>query len=93
MNNKLVANRYEPKYCDKNLKWFDKNFDFLDLNKWEHFEENCDQYIKNVKIVSFDEIYRSIGFKPVNNSLIKFRKLTSEELNSLKPIRQYQTNC
>ena len=77
MNNKFVPNRYVPKYCDTNLKWFDRNYDFIDLNKWEHFKENCDQYIKNVKIVNFDEIYRSIEFKPIDNSL--------------KSIRQYQT--
>ena len=91
MNNKFLANRYVPKYCDKNLKWFDRNYDFVDINRWEDFEKNSDQYIKNVKIVSFDKIYRSIGFKPINNSLVKFRKLTSEELSNFKPLRQYQT--
>ena len=91
MNNKFLANRYVPKYCDKNFKWLDRNYDFVDLNRWEDFKKNSDQYIKNVKIVSFDEIYRSIGFKPINNSLIKFRKLTSEELSNFKPLRQYQT--
>ena len=73
MNNKFVPNRYVPKYCDTNLKWFDRNYDFIDLNKWEHFKENCDQYINNVKIVNFDEIYRSIEFKPIDNSLKSIR--------------------
>ena len=42
--------------------------------------------------MSFDEIYRSIAFKPVNNSLKKFRKLSPKKVADFKPksiIRQY----
>ena len=80
----FAANRYVPIFCDKSLPWFERTYDFVDLHKWEDFEKNSNMYFENVQIVSFSSIYRSIGFKPVNNSLKQFRKFTPEELLEFK---------
>ena len=40
--------------------------------------------------MSFDEIYRSIGFKPVNNNLKQLRKLSPKELADFKSKKHYQ---
>ena len=60
------------------------------------FCKNEDECIKNIKILFYvlfyvDEIYRSIGFKPKNNSVKYFRKLTIEELNGLQLLKNFQT--
>ena len=65
----FFTNRYVPIYCGKSLRWFERTYDFIDLNRWEDFQKNRDQYTENAHICSFDEFYKSIGFKPVNNSL------------------------
>ena len=80
----FAANRYVPIFCDKSLQWFERTYDFFHLHKWEDFEKNSNMYFENVPIVSFSDIYRSIGFKPVNNSLKQFRKFTPEELLEFK---------
>ena len=67
MSYKVFSNTYISKYCDKYLPWFERNFDFYDLNKWEEFDNNKDEYIKNVNIYTFDKIYRYIGFKPLDS--------------------------
>ena len=79
------TNRYIPIFCDKSLRWFGKTYDFIDLRKWEDFDKNRDQYIENAQKVTFDEIYRSIGFRVINNSLKLFKKFTPEELAEFKP--------
>ena len=33
---KLYANRFIPKYCDLNLPWYEKNYDFIDIAKWDN---------------------------------------------------------
>ena len=68
----FLTNRYVPIFCDKNLQWFEKTYDFIDLRKWETLKKNRDQYIENAQIVTFDDIYRSIDFRPVINSLKQF---------------------
>ena len=90
MNEKFCSKRYIPKYCNQKLKWFEKDFDHLDLYKWEQFEKNENSYIKNCQITSFSEIYCNIGFKPMNNSLKKLRKLTPQEVTE-DLIKIYQT--
>ena len=67
----FLTNRYVPIFCDKNLQWFEKTYDFIDLRKWILLIcVNRDQYIE--QIVTFDDIYRSIDFRPVINSLKQF---------------------
>ena len=41
--------------------------------------------------MTFSEIYKSIGFKPVPGSLTKFQKITDQELNDNKQLKFYQT--
>ena len=41
--------------------------------------------------MTFSEIYKSIGFKPVPGTLTKFQKITDEELNNCKLLKSYQT--
>ena len=41
--------------------------------------------------MNFDIIYSEHAFKPDNNSLKYFRKLTPEELSDLTPAKHYQT--
>ena len=91
MSKNLFCNKYIPKYCDPTLRWYEKEYDFIDLNRWENFEKVKDFYIQNAQIINFGEIYRSIGFKPINNILKYFRKLTLEELDDFEPIKKYQT--
>ena len=67
-----------------------RNFDFIDQNNSERFYKNKDEYLNNIKIISFDEIYCSIGFKPYNNSLKHFRPLTPEEICGFKPLKHYR---
>ena len=83
--------KYIPTYCDKKLVLYERNFDRLDLSKWEDFEKDRDSYINNAKIVSFDEIYNSVGIKPVGSNLKHFRKTSPEELNSFKPLEHFET--
>ena len=45
MFSQLFANRFIPKYCDKKLLWYDQNYDFIDLVKWEKFDKDKDFYI------------------------------------------------
>ena len=59
---------YIPTYCDKHLKWYEKTYDWYTLRKWENFEKNREKYINNTKIMTFSEIYKSIGLKPVPGS-------------------------
>ena len=49
----MYANRFIPKYCDKKLAWYDRNYDFIDLSKWEEFDKDKDHYISNVNITFF----------------------------------------
>ena len=81
----FYTNRYVPVFCNKTLVWYESTCDWFDLRKWEDFEKNRDQYIENAQIVTFSGIYRSIGFRPVKNSLKQFKKFIPEELAEFKP--------
>ena len=59
----FYTNRYVPFFCDKTLVWYESTYDWFDLGKWEGYEKNRDQYIENAQIVTFSDIYRSIGCK------------------------------
>ena len=87
----FTTNRYIPRSCDKTLGWLERDYDWIDLRKWEDFERDRGEYIKNAKIVNFNIIYSEICFKPYNSSLKYFRKLMPEELSDLKPAKHYQT--
>ena len=76
----LHTNRFVPKYCDKKLSLYDRNYDFIDLNKWEEFDKDKDFYISNVNVTSFSQIYKDIGFRPKNGSLKKTVRLLEVEL-------------
>ena len=76
----MYANRFIPKYCDKKLAWYDRNYDFIDLSKWEEFDKDKDHYISNVNILFFSKIYRHIGFRPEPGSLKKIVHFSENEL-------------
>ena len=76
----LHANRFVPKYCGIKLPWYDRNYGFIDLNKWEEFDKDKDFYISNVNVTSFLQIYKDIGFRPKNGSLKKTGRFSEVEL-------------
>ena len=77
----LHSNRFIPKYCDLKLACYEKNYDFIDIAKWNEFDKK-DFFIANVNLTSFSQIYKDIGFKPVNGSLKKTARFSSNELQT-----------
>ena len=75
----FYANKYIPKYNDINLKWYEKDYDWIDVAKYEQFERNRHEYIKNVKIINFDIIYSELGVKPLDNSLKYYQTIRKED--------------
>ena len=41
------------KYCDEKLAWYDREYNFIDLNRWKEFDKGKDVYISNVKSILF----------------------------------------
>ena len=82
MMSQIYANRFIPKYCNKKLTWYDRNYDFIDLNKWEEFDKEKDFYIFNVNVTFFSKIYRGIGFRRKPSLLKKTVQFSKLELNN-----------
>ena len=82
----MYANRFIPKYCNEKLVWYDRNYDFIDLNKWEEFDKDKDIYISNVNITSFSKVYRDIGFKPEPGSLKRTVNFSQSELEKFDAV-------
>ena len=76
----VYSSRFVRKYCDVNLPWYDRIYDFIDLGKWEECDKDKDFYISNVNFTPFSKIYKDIGFKPVNGSLKKTVQFSETEL-------------
>ena len=72
--------RFIPKYCDEKLAWYDRDYDFIDLNKWKEFHEDKDSYTSNIDITFFSKIYQDIGFRPKSGSLKKTLHFSEDEL-------------
>ena len=47
--------RFIPKYCNEKLAWYDRDYDFIDLDKWQEFDKDKDFYIFNVNIIKYIE--------------------------------------
>ena len=74
------------------LPWYDQNYDFIDLNKWEKFDKDKDFYISNVNVTCFSKIYREIGFTPKPGSLKKTIPFSQPELENFdKEIKESKT--
>ena len=76
----VFANSFIPKYCNEKLVWYDRDYDFIDLNRWKEFDKDKDFYIATVNVTSFSKIYRDIGFKPKPGSLKKTVQFSESEL-------------
>ena len=52
-------NRYIPQFVKSNLKWYERDGLITYINKleYEKFEEDRDQYLKNINIINFDIIH------------------------------------
>ena len=78
----MYRNSFIPKYCNEKLPWYHRDYDFIDLNKWEKFDKDKDLYISNVNITSFPKVYRDIGFRPKPVSLKRIVHFSESELQN-----------
>ena len=71
------------KYCDEKLAWYDREYNFIDLNRWKEFDKGKDVYISNVNVYSFSKIYKNFGFKPKAGPLKKTAQFSESKLQKI----------
>ena len=78
-------NKYIPQFVKNDLKWYGKDALITYINKleYERFEEDRDQYLKNVNILNFDIIHNKCRNEPLENSIKNYKTVSTKDLKQM----------
>ena len=76
---------YIPQFVKKNLKWYERDGLITYINELEYkkFEEDRDQYLKNVNILNFDIIHNKCRVEPLENSFKNYKTVNEKDLKQM----------
>ena len=81
----FCKNSYIPLFVKKDLKWFERDglLTYIDRLNYEHFEEDRDRYLKNVKIVNFNIINHQLRSTSLEKSIQSHKTIYKNDLKQM----------
>ena len=78
-------NRYIPQFVKSNLKWYERDglITYINRLEYEKFEEDRDQYLKNINIINFDIIHNRCRNEPLENSIKNYKTVSTKDLKQM----------
>ena len=78
-------NRYIPQFVKSNLKWYERDglITYINRLEYEKFEEDKDQYLKNINIINFDIIHNRCRNEPLENSIKNYKTVSTKDLKQM----------
>ena len=85
MSSLIPKNSYIPPYVPKDLKWYERDslLTYINRLEYERFENDRDNYLKNVKIVNFDIINAQCRRDLREHSDRFYQTVTEKNLNKM----------
>ena len=67
------------------MKWFEQDglMTYIDRLNYEHFENNWDTYLENVKVINFDIIHNQIRGTPLEKTIKEYKTVQKKDLKQM----------
>ena len=81
----FCKNSYIPPFIKKDLKWYERDglLTYIDRLNYERFEEDRDNYLKNVNVVNFDIINCKLHSTPLEKSIQSYKTIYKSDLKQM----------
>ena len=78
-------NSFIPPYIKQNLKWLERDglMTYIDQLQYKRFEEDRDNYLKNVKVINFDIINHELKGTPLQKSILDYKTIYTNDLKQM----------
>ena len=78
-------NSYIPPYIKQDLTWFERDglMTYIDQLQYKRFEEDRDNYLKNVKVINFDIINHELKGSPLEKNILDYKTIYTNDLKQM----------